>query len=211
MTAFFYALSWLSATEIRRYSGAVAVNTSTVIAQVALIALSGGSLTLLSDTIHLLSDNIAAIGSLSVAILATMVTREKENLIRRAFAIGGVLLLFSGAYHILGESVERMANPVNIASGWVLAGGVVGIFGSAVVYAVLHWSDPEKNSTHVVFSWHTIFDFLFSAIVVLSASGALAFGIQGIDAWMSHKLSLFMFVLSGFLLGTILKGHHHEH
>jgi len=232
-------LVWLSASEVKRYGTAVGVNIATIAAQVLLVLLSGGlvtllsnteyysltsikaqiilswqsgSLALLSDTIHLGSDSITAIGSLVVALLVLAVSKEAGVSIRKWFGYAGIILLWIGAYHIQQEAYERMLHPTHIGNIWVLAGGIIGALGNLFVLFVLKGVEHGRpNHTHKILSWHVFFDLLFSFVVIISAISSMWFSVDGVDTWISHKLSFFMVGLGGFLFAEIMRGHNHSH
>jgi len=204
-------LAWLSLSEVRRYGAVVASNLITMLVQVILV-LASGSLALLSDTVHLGSDSVVTIGSLVVALVSIRATKATDRMIRKWFAFAGILLLWIGAYHILGEAEDRMTNPVDIKNWWVLIGGVLGGTGNLISLFILRTAPHgDHNHTHSILNWHVFFDFLFSVVVVISALLAITYNIMGIDAWVSYRMALFMIGLGGFLFARVAGGHEHHH
>lgn len=197
---------WLSVNEVRRYSAAVGTNITIILIQLFFLFLSG-SLALRSDTFHLGSDTIIAVGSLTIAVTSIRVNKKAEQRMRKWFAYAGIVLLMLGALHVQSEVKERMFYPVSVHSMWVLYGGIVGGLGNAFVLFILRQAtDTEHNHTHNILSWHVFFDFLFSIAVIGSAAGAMWFNVGGIDNWVSDKLSFFMFLLGGFLFAQVKFG-----
>ena len=204
-------LAWLSASEVRRYGAVVISNLITILIQITLVLMSG-SLALLSDTVHLGSDNVVTIGSLVVALISARATKAADSLIRKWFAFAGILLLWAGAYHVLGEATERIANPIDIKNWWVLVGGILGGMGNLISLFILRTAPHgDHNHTHSILNWHVFFDFLFSVVVIISALLAITYDIMGVDAWISYRMALFMIGLGGFLFAKVASGHEHHH
>ena len=218
------------------YKQAVLIACIGLAAQVVLVMMSG-SLALLSDTIHLASDSIFLIGSLLVVWRASLMTQEEGALWRTKAAYVGILLLVVGAYGVNSEAGARAINPVSVANGWVLAGGLIGLVANLFMLRVLHAEDKDTQTfvrhegfsknvillqrvpsqkqqgrhahDHVV-SAHVFFDFAFSVVVTISAILSLVFGMQSIDTVIAKYLSFFMFLLAGYLLCQTNNGGH-EH
>ncbi|MEK7556226.1 MAG: cation transporter [Patescibacteria group bacterium] len=204
-------LAWLSLSEVRRYGAVVASNFITILIQIVLVFASG-SLALLSDTVHLGSDNVVTAGSLVVALISVRATKAADSLIRKWFAFSGIILLWIGAYHVLGEAGERMAHPVDIKNWWVLIGGILGGTGNLISLVILRTAPHgDHNHTHSILNWHVLFDFLFSVVVVISALLAITYDMVGVDTWISYRMALFMIGLGGFLFAQVLGGHEHHH
>lgn len=218
------------------YKQAVLIGSLALALQVLLVVMSG-SLALLSDTVHLASDNIFLIGSLLVIWRASSVTHEKGAQWRTKAAYVGILLLVVGAYGVNSEADVRTINPVSVANGWVLAGGIIGLIANLFMLRVLHAEEkdtqtfvrhegfsknvvllqrvpsqknPSRHAHDNVVSAHVFFDFAFSAVVTLSAILSLVFGMESIDTVIAKYLSFFMFLLAGYLLCQTNNGGH-EH
>lgn len=218
------------------YKQAVLIGSFSLAVQIALVMMSG-SLALLSDTIHLASDSAFLIGSLLVVWKASSMTHEEGARWRTKAAYVGILLLVFGAYGVNSEANARTVNPVSIANGWVLAGGIIGLIANLFMLRVLHAEDKDtqtfvrhegfsknvallqrvpsqkNHSRHAhdnVVSAHVFFDFAFSVVVTLSAILSLVFGMDSIDTVVAKYLSFFMFLLAGYLLCQTNNGGH-EH
>ncbi len=203
--------AWLSLSEVRRYGAVVVSNLITILIQIVLV-LASGSLALFSDTVHLGSDNVVTLGSLVVALVSVRATKAADRLIRKWFAFAGILLLWVGAYHVLGEAEDRLVNPVDIKNWWVLIGGILGGTGNLISLVILRTAPHgDHNHTHSILNWHVFFDFLFSVVVIISALLAILYGIAGVDAWISYRMALFMIGLGGFLFARVVGGHEHHH
>lgn len=189
--------------EVKMYGRAVVVGLATLLVQTIILRLSNSN-ALLSDTIHLASDNIVIFGSFFVAVFATMLSDKKEEMLRRYFAYFGIALLAAGAYHVHEEAIRRMIAPVYVANGWVLAGAIAGGAGNVWVFRILHAApEGERNHTFSILNWHVIFDLLLSVVVGISAGVSILFGVNGIDTIISSKIALYMFALSGFLFHKV--------
>lgn len=197
---------WAARNDVRKYGNALLVNIITIGAQISLV-LASGSLALRADTFHLGSDSIFTAGAFAVSLLGLALSQKWDKRVHQTFALIGIGLLLYGAYHVSSEAALRSVHPQNIATGWALAGGVLGGLGSVLVYAIFHNTKKCRHDhVHTVFKWHVVFDFLFSVAVVYSASHAIITGAESIDTSISVWLARFMFVLSGYLFAKVQSG-----
>ena len=143
-----------------------------------------GSLALLADAAHMVSDVVAlalALGALALA--------QRPPTARHTYGFGrseviaaqvnGVLLLV-GAVAVVIEALRRFGNPHTIDAAGVLVVGVLGLIvnlGSAA--AVGPNTDDNLNLRGAL--WHLMSDALGSAAVIVAALGALVFGIEWLD------------------------------
>lgn len=158
----------------------------TAVLQFAVVAISG-SVALLADTLHNVTDALTAIPLL----IAFRLGRRPPNRrypygYHRAEDVAGlviVAMILLSAVLAGVEAVRRLANPEPIeAVGWVLAAGVVGFLGNeAVATYRMRVGRRIGSAALVADGQHARADGLTSLGVVLSALGVLA-GIERADA-----------------------------
>lgn len=222
------------------YRRTVTIAGSTLIAQVILVWMSG-SLALLSDTIHLVSDTSFLFGSFIVVKMAATMSKDKGDWVRARAAYVGIAMLGLGAYAIDQESAEKLLQIQSVANGWVLLGGIIGAMGNYLMLRELHPGGiniqtlprtiartlkdlfvyvPKARFTRVISGAHThdsvvdvhvLIDFGFSLVVIISATASMAFGANNIDAIFADKISFFMTLLTGFLFCKTVYGVGYSH
>jgi cobalt-zinc-cadmium efflux system protein len=161
-----------------RMTVALAINVGLLVAGVV-GALVFGSVALLADAGHVLSD----VGAIALGLLAAaMATRPASG--RRTFglhrgeilaALVNGLLLVAVAVLVFAESISRLSEPPSIEAGGVLAIGLIGLAGNAVATAVLLAGDREDLNLEGVLR-HSAADALGSLGVVVSAVVVLETG-----------------------------------
>jgi cation diffusion facilitator family transporter len=159
---------------------------TTAVLQLAVVAISG-SVALLADTLHNVTDALTAIPLL----IAFRLGRRPPNRrypygYHRAEDIAGlviVAMILLSAVLAGIEAIRRLARPEPIeAVGWVLAAGVIGFLGNeAVATYRMRVGRKIGSAALVVDGQHARADGLTSLGVVLSALGAIA-GIERADA-----------------------------
>ncbi|MET1060046.1 MAG: cation diffusion facilitator family transporter [Nocardioides sp.] len=119
----------------------VLIITVTVLVVEVVGAVLSGSLALLADAAHMLTDVAGLTLGLIVAVLAARpATDERTWGFRRAEVLGAAaqagVLLAVGIF-VLVEAIQRLFNPPAVTSGMMLVFGVVGLLGNLVGLAVL--------------------------------------------------------------------------
>jgi cobalt-zinc-cadmium efflux system protein len=160
----------------RRMAIALSINV-VLLAVGAVGAIVFGSVALLADAGHVLSD----VGAIALGLLAAaMATRPARG--RRTFglhrgeilaALVNGLLLVGVAVLVFVESISRLSDPPSIEAGGVLAIGLVGLLGNAAATAVLLAGDRGDLNLEGVLR-HSAADALGSLGVVVSAVVVLA-------------------------------------
>jgi cobalt-zinc-cadmium efflux system protein len=139
-------------------------------------ALVSGSLALLADAGHLLTD-VAGLGlALGASVLSgrpatdarTWGYRRAEVL---AAAAQAAVLLAVGIF-VLYEGVRRLVDPPDVASGAMLVFGVVGLVGNAVSVAVLAGGRERDLNTRAAFL--EVVNDALGSVAVLVAGGLIA-------------------------------------
>jgi cobalt-zinc-cadmium efflux system protein len=133
--------------------------------------LVSGSLALLADAGHMVSDALALGLALFAAWLAGRPpTPERTFGWRRAEILAalanGVLLVVLGLW-ILVEAVGRLGDPPSVEGGWVLATGLAGLAVNLVAARVLHGAGGGLNVRAAFL--HVLADLLSSVGVVAAA------------------------------------------
>ena len=119
----------------------VLVITGAVLVAEVIGGLISGSLALLADAGHMLTDSAALILALIAASLATRAATAKRTFgLQRTevlAALGNALLLVAVAVWVLIQAVDRLRNPIEINSRLMLVVAVVGALANLVGLLVL--------------------------------------------------------------------------
>lgn len=167
----------------RGFATAVALNLAFVVAEVA-AGLVSGSMALIADAGHNLSDVLSLLLAWGASVLAARPPSErftyglKSSSILAAIANAALLWVALGA--ILVETLRRFAEPAPV-QGWtmiaVAAAGIVINGASAMLFAAGSKTDLNLRAAFQ----HLIADAAVSAGVVLAGLAILATGLQWID------------------------------
>jgi cobalt-zinc-cadmium efflux system protein len=169
----------------RRILTKVLAITVVVLAVEVVGALISGSLALLADAGHMLTDA----AGLSLALFASVLMqrpptdrltwgyRRAEVL---AAAAQAAVLLAVGAF-ILVEAVQRLLKPPEVASTAMVVFGIVGLVGNAISIALLSRSHSENLNTRAAFL--EVLNDALGSVAVLAAAAVIALtGWQRADA-----------------------------
>ena len=139
-------------------------------------AIVSGSLALLADAGHMLTD----VAGLSLALIASVLaarpaTPERTWGYRRAevlaAAVQAAVLLAVGGF-VCVEAVRRLFEPPDVASGAMIVFGIVGLVGNALSIAVLARSQGDNLNTRAAFL--EVVNDALGAVAVLLAAGIIA-------------------------------------
>lgn len=165
--------------ESRRALGIALGLTATYTVVEVVGGIYSGSLALLADAVHMLSDNVA----LGLALVATwLATRPatpgrsfgyKRAEVLAALANG--VLLVALAIWIFVAAAQRLADPPEVLGGWMLVIATVGIAVNLAAGAVLFRSRADSLNVEAAFR-HVLADLLGSFGVVIAAVLILATG-----------------------------------
>jgi cobalt-zinc-cadmium efflux system protein len=140
--------------------------------------LLAGSLALLADAAHMLSDALALGLALFAAWLARRpATPERSFGWRRAevlAALANALVLVALGVWIVWEAVGRLSDPPGVTGGWVLAAGVAGLLVNFAAARILHGAGSGLNIRAAML--HVLADLASSAGVVVAGLVVLATG-----------------------------------
>lgn len=144
----------------------------------AAVGLVSGSLALLADAAHMLSDGLALGLALTAAWLARRpATPERSFGWHRAEVLAALLnalvLVGLGGW-IVWEAVGRLSDPPGVTAGWVLAAGAVGLGVNLAAVRVLHGGGTGLNVRAAML--HVVADLASSAGVVVAGLVMLATG-----------------------------------
>ena len=147
-----------------------------------------GSLALLADAGHMLTDTAA----LTLAWFGFRIARRPPDRARTygfgrvrvlvAF-VNGLTLLAICAW-ILVEAVRRLTAPVEVLAGWMLAVAVVGLGVNIVAFVLLHGADRENLNIRGALL-HVMGDLLGSVAAIAAALVIMATGWTPIDPLLS--------------------------
>jgi cobalt-zinc-cadmium efflux system protein len=150
----------------------VLIITVTVLLAEVIGAAVSGSLALLADAGHMLSD----VAGLTLAWVASVLARRPATLARtwgyrRAevlAAVGQAAVLLAVGGFVMVEAIRRLVEPPDVASGAMVAFGVIGLVGNTIGIAVLAGARVENLNMRAAFL-EVVNDALGSLAVLLAA------------------------------------------
>lgn len=158
--------------------------------------LISGSLALLADAGHMLTDTAA----LGLAWWAAHTSRRPADRLRTygyqraqvlaAFVNGVALLVVVG--WILMEAIERLFQPVVIQGGLMMTIAVLGLLVNIAAFALLHRGDRENLNVQAALL-HVLGDLLGSAASIIAAAVILWTGWTPVDTLVSLLVALLIF------------------
>ena len=155
-----------------------------------------GSLSLLSDAVHNLSD----VGAIVISFVAHVISNRSRNKKKTfgydraetlaAFTNGIILILISIALFI--EAIERFWQPTEISGGIMLVVSIIGLLANVVSMLVMRQSGQKNLNVRSTFV-HMLSDALSSVAVVIGAIFIYYWHISWIDPLMTLLVSIFVF------------------
>ncbi len=175
----------LDAPDHRRRLAVAFGITATILAAQAVGAVLTGSLALLTDTAHMLTDAVGLAVALVAASLALRpATKHRTWGFRRVEVLAALaqaaLLLAVGAYAAV-EGVRRLLEPPEVPSSELLVFGIVGLVGNLVAIAVLASGRRANLNLRAAFL-EVVNDALGSVGVIVAAVVIATTGYQRADA-----------------------------
>jgi cobalt-zinc-cadmium efflux system protein len=148
----------------------------------ALTGLAAGSLALLADAAHMLSDALALGLALFAAWLARRpATPQRSFGWRRAevlAALANALVLVALGVAIVWSAIDRLSDPPGVTGGWVLAAGFAGLVVNLVAARVLHGAGSGLNvraaMLHVLADLASSVGVVVAGVVVITTDWAYA-------------------------------------
>ena len=165
--------------ESRRALGAALVLTASYTVVEVVGGVLAGSLALLADAVHMLSDNVALAVALVAAWLATKpATPERSFGFKRAevlAALANGVMLVALAIWIFVEATMRLRDPGDVLGGWMLAIALVGLAVNVGAGFILSRARHHSLNVEAAFR-HVFVDLLGSLGVAIAAVVILATG-----------------------------------
>ena len=161
----------------RRRLAAALVVTATVLVAEAVGAWVSGSLALLADAGHMLTDVAGLVIALIAATLAVRPASSRRTWgYRRAEVLAATLqaaVLLAVGVFVLVEGVRRLLHPPEVSSTSMLVFGAIGLLGNVVALLLLLRGDGERNVNVRAAVLEVVNDGLGS-VAVLVAAGVIA-------------------------------------
>ncbi len=162
-----------------------------------------GSLALIADAVHMLSDNVAlALALFAVWLAGKPATPERTYGYKRAevlVALANGVALVALAIWIFIEAARRFDDPHEILGGWMLAIALVGVAVNVAAGATLHGARRDSLNVEAAFR-HVVADLLGSIGVVVAAVVILATGWVEIDPIVSVLIGVLVLASSWSIL-----------
>jgi cobalt-zinc-cadmium efflux system protein len=170
-----------------RLKTVLVITTAVLIAEVVGAVVSG-SLALLADAGHMLTD----VAGLTLAWFASVLAQRPATLARtwgyrRAevlAAVGQAAVLLAVGGFVLGEGVRRLIAPPEVASGAMVVFGVIGLVGNLIGIAVLAGARSQNLNMRAAFL-EVVNDALGSLAVLIAAAVIAVTGWSRADAMAS--------------------------
>ena len=162
-----------------------------------------GSLALLADAVHMLSDNVAlALALVAVWLAARPATPERTFGYKRAevlAALANGVTLVALAIWIFVEAVMRLREPGDVLGGWMLVVAVLGLVVNVAAAAVLSRT-PQRGLNVEAALRHVFADILGSLGVAVAALVILTTGWMEADPLVSILIGILVLVSSWSVL-----------
>jgi cobalt-zinc-cadmium efflux system protein len=154
-----------------------------------------GSLSLLSDAFHNLSDS----ASLLISYIALLIGKKSKSPsktygYKRAeilAALANVIILLLVCFYIIFEAVKRISHPEKINTGLMLIVAFLGLFGNGISVLML-FKDSKKNINIKSSFLHLLGDTISSFAVILTAVVLFFKPWYLLDTIMSIAISLYI-------------------
>jgi len=168
-----------------------------------------GSLALISDAVHNLSDVI----SLIVSYVANRLVHSKKQTLKQTFgfkraeiiaAFFNAATLIVIAIFLLIEAIKRFNNPQEIQTNLVIWLAILGILGNGLSVLLLK-KDAEHNLNMKSAYLHLLTDLLTSVAVLIGGILMKYYQIYWIDAVLTLIISIYLIYMSWYLLIDSLK------
>jgi cobalt-zinc-cadmium efflux system protein len=162
-----------------------------------------GSLALLADAAHMLSDNVSiALALFAVWLARRPATPERTYGFKRAEVLAALVngaTLVALSIWIFYEAFRRLGDPPDVLGGWMLVVGLVGIGVNLAGGAILFRSRTESLNVDAAFR-HVLADLLGSIGVVVAAAIILATGWLEADPIVSILIAVLVLASSWSIL-----------
>jgi cobalt-zinc-cadmium efflux system protein len=158
--------------------------------------LATDSLALLSDAGHMATDALGlgmALAAITAANRASHAEHRTFGLYRLEIlaALANAVLLFGVAGYVLFEAARRLDDPAEVASGAVLAVGIIGLLINLIAFVLLRDGAAENLNVRGAYV-EVVADALGSVGVIVAAAAMLATGWGWIDPVVGAAIGLFV-------------------
>ena len=180
-----------------------------VLVMEAAVAVATGSLALLSDAGHMLTDVVGmgmALAAIHLASRGRRVSSQSFGLYRLEIlaALANALLLFGVAGWVLVEAADRVGDPRELATGAVLVAAVVGLVANLVAFGLLREGAAESINVRGAYL-EVVADLIGSVGVIVAAVGIELTGWEWLDPVMGGALGLWILPRTWRLAGQALR------
>jgi cobalt-zinc-cadmium efflux system protein len=162
-----------------------------------------GSLALLADAAHMISDNLAlAVALFAVWLAGRPSTPERSFGYQRAEILAALvngLILLALAVWIFVEAWGRLSDPPEVLAGWVALVAVIGLAVNLVAAAILHRGGHDTLNMRAALR-HVLADALGSAGVLVSAFVILLTGWRYADPLAGMAIAVLILASSWSIL-----------
>lgn len=156
-----------------------------------------GSLALISDAIHNLSDSISVILAYVAQVLSAKPVTQKSTF---GYKRAEILAAFINAIALIGisvflvfEAVDRFLNPMQVNPKWMFWLGLLGLIANGISVLILQ-REKNKNINIKAAYLHLVGDALTSVAVILGAILIWLFDILWVDPLVTILISIYLFV-----------------
>ena len=178
--------------EFKRYALAFIISIAIVIIEILGSKITG-SLSLLSDAFHALTDG----GGHCISMLAILLVKrrpKKEKSVRSWGAIVIGILIGASALWIVIEAVGRFVAPIAIDGITMNAVAFIGIVGNVIQYRILSAvASDEHTVTHRAVYRHVKSDLLQSVAIIVAGTCILLTGWTIVDTALSFIIAIILF------------------
>ena len=169
--------------------------TATYMVVEAVVAVATGSLALLSDAGHMLTD-VVGLGLALAAIQLAQSRRSPSHTyglyrLEVLAAVANAVLLFGVALYVLSEAVRRFGDPAEVPGAPMLAVALVGLAVNLASFRLLRAGAQESINVRGAFL-EVVSDALGSAGVVVAAAILLTTGWEAADPIVGVAIGLFI-------------------
>lgn len=156
-----------------------------------------GSLALISDAIHNLSDSVSVILAYIAQVLSNKPSTYKSTF---GYKRAEILAAFINAITLIGisvylvfEAVDRMLNPEMVDAKWMFWLGLLGLFANGISVLILE-REKNKNINIKAAYLHLLGDALTSLAVIIGAVLIWLFNFIWVDPLVTILISIYLFV-----------------
>ncbi|HIJ00002.1 MAG: cobalt-zinc-cadmium efflux system protein [Candidatus Methanomethylophilaceae archaeon] len=186
----------------RRLLWSILLNVVITLAQI-IGGIISGSLALISDALHNLSDVAALMMSWVAARLRSHeCTPDKTFGYKRAELMAALingLILFAISFYLIFEAIERLSHPQSIDGVFMLVLGGLAVIVNGGCAMLLH-ADSRKNLNMRSAYLHLVTDMVTSVTVMLGGVAVMFLGLNWVDSVITIIVSLALMYFAGRLI-----------